>query len=222
MDNEKLLSIEEDVVAVENDIYCRFKRKEYPGTAHLSLGHEAIAAGFATALDSNDMMFCNHRSHHHFIARGHKKALYNALQHGMSQHIYTSNTLSNGIVGGLVPIAVGYAYSLKQQDSQNIAVAQFGDGAMAQGVVYESMNMADIWQLPIIFLCENNQVAMTTRNHTDRLLDKSACFIKYGERLEFPSSSDVQNAVLKIKHQKLYPYFIEIVCDRRSGHSVNR
>ena len=145
------------------------------GTMHLSIGQEAIAAGASSAITRNDYLLNTHRGHGHFLAWGgdlnHMMAEFLGKENGYcrgrggSMHIadVESNNLgANGIVGGNLPIAVGVGLSIKIRKTDQVALTLFGDGAANEGAFHESLNMASIWNLPIIYLCENNLYAMST------------------------------------------------------------
>jgi len=145
------------------------------GTMHLSIGQEAIAAGASSAITRNDYLLNTHRGHGHFLAWGGdlnrmmseflgKENGY-CRGRGGSMHIadVESNNLgANGIVGGNLPIAVGVGLSIKIRKTDQVALTLFGDGAANEGAFHESLNMASIWNLPVIYLCENNLYAMST------------------------------------------------------------
>lgn len=152
-----------------------FKNKKLKGTSHCCVGQEAVAVGVCFSLAPADVVFSNHRGHGHMMAMGlePEKLIYEIAGKddgqcgglGGSQHIAAPEIGfmgSNGIVGGAVPIAVGYALGLKRLGKKNKVVVFFGDGASNQGVVHEAMNMAAIWNLPIIFVYEDNMYAMSS------------------------------------------------------------
>jgi pyruvate dehydrogenase E1 component alpha subunit len=140
-----------------------------PGLTHLSAGQEAVAVGVCGALAPADLIASNHRGHGHCLAKGAEPARLMAEILGRSggYGLGRSGTLhiadpahgnlgTNGIVGGGMTLAAGAALSAKVRRSGQVAVAFFGDGAMNQGVVFEVMNMAAIWALPLVLVCENN------------------------------------------------------------------
>lgn len=146
------------------------------GTSHLYAGQEAIATGVCAALRDGDLMTSTHRGHGHFLAKGgDAKALMAELfgkvtgpskGRGGSQHVadYEHGFLgSNGITAGGLPIATGAALALQLQNKPNIVVSFFGEGGSNQGTFHESLNMAAVWKLPVLFICENNLYAMSTR-----------------------------------------------------------
>ncbi len=145
------------------------------GTMHLSVGQEASAVGAVFALEPEDYILSTHRGHGHCIAKGADVKLMMAeflgketgycRGRGGSMHIAdikTGNLGANGIVGSGIPIAVGVGLALKLQRSKRVVLSFFGDGAVNTGSFHESLNMAGIWRLPVVFLCENNQYAMST------------------------------------------------------------
>jgi len=136
---------------------------------HLYIGQEAVAVGVCAALCDDDWVFSTHRSHGHFLAKGgDPKALLDELfcrdsgcSHGFggSMHVIDLDhglPGSAAIVGGTIPLAVGAAYSFKLEDAGRVAVAFFGDGAACEGVLYEALNLAALWDAPVIFVLENN------------------------------------------------------------------
>ncbi len=144
------------------------------GTMHLSIGQEATAVGICLPLTDADCITSTHRGHGHCIAKGAELAPMFAeflgresgycKGRGGSMHIAVparGNLGANGIVGGGLPIAVGAALSAKKRGSGAVAVAFFGDGANNEGAFHEALNIASIWRLPVVFVCENNQYAMS-------------------------------------------------------------
>src|SRR5436853_1567250 len=149
-----------------NELYTRALM---PGLAHLYIGEEAVAVGICEALRSDDYITSTHRGHGHCLAKGAspdrmfaellgKEAGY-CRGKGGSMHIAdpaTGNLGANAIVAGSVGIATGAALSAKRQGTDRVAVCFFGEGALGQGVLYEVMNLAALWKLPVIYVCENN------------------------------------------------------------------
>jgi TPP-dependent pyruvate/acetoin dehydrogenase alpha subunit len=156
-------SFEEQV----NEVYTRALM---PGLAHLYSGEEAIAVGICEALHIDDYITSTHRGHGHCLAKGAaparmfaellgKEAGY-CRGKGGSMHIAdpaTGNLGANAIVGGSVGIATGAAFAAKSLENGRVAVCFFGEGALGQGSLYEVMNLAQLWKLPVIYVCENNQ-----------------------------------------------------------------
>ncbi|MGC1536834.1 MAG: thiamine pyrophosphate-dependent dehydrogenase E1 component subunit alpha [Candidatus Sulfotelmatobacter sp.] len=150
-----------------NEVYTRALM---PGLAHLYSGEEAVAVGICEALRIDDYITSTHRGHGHCLAKGAspdrmfaellgKEAGY-CRGKGGSMHIAdpaTGNLGANAIVGGSVGIATGAAFSAKTLGTDRVAVCFFGEGALGQGSLYEVMNLAQLWKLPVIYVCENNQ-----------------------------------------------------------------
>ena len=143
------------------------------GTVHTCLGQEACAVGVVNALDKAEDIVCsNHRGHGHYLAMsGDIKGLLAEVMGldsgvcggtGGSQHLHLGNFYSNGILGGMPPVATGMAAAEKQLGSGRIVCVFLGDGAMAEGSLYEAMNMAALWRLPILFAVEHHQYAQPT------------------------------------------------------------
>jgi len=143
------------------------------GTTHTCLGQETVAVGVMSAIDrAGDIVFSNHRGHGHFLAYcGEAERLYLEIMgkpggvcggRGGSQHLYFDNFYSNGIQGGIVPVATGMALAEKQKNSGAVAVVFLGDGTLGEGVVYEAFNIAKLWTLPIVFVIEHNGYAQST------------------------------------------------------------
>jgi pyruvate dehydrogenase E1 component alpha subunit len=180
IDSEQLMRMFRRMVMIRqfeenaNDLYTRALM---PGITHLYSGEEAIAVGVCEALRSDDYITSTHRGHGHCVAKGAaldrmfaellgKEAGY-CKGKGGSMHIAdpdTGNLGANAIVGGSMGIATGAALSAKRQGNGRVAVCFFGDGALGQGLLYEVMNMAALWKLPVIYVCENNLYNEYTHN----------------------------------------------------------
>jgi acetoin:2,6-dichlorophenolindophenol oxidoreductase subunit alpha len=154
---------------VEQRLAELFSDGEIPGFIHLSIGQEAVPIGIASALQPGDTLASNHRGHGHAIAKGLDLARFfleimgrqegYCRGRGGSMHVAdmaVGMLGANGIVGAGVPIAVGSALAHQLRKTGNIASVFFGDGALAEGVLHESFNIAALWKLPILLVCENN------------------------------------------------------------------
>jgi len=146
-----------------------------PGFIHLSIGQEAVAAGVCAPLRRDDYLLSTHRGHGHFIAKGGSLRGFMAELYGRStgcckgkggsMHIadFSIGMLgANGVVGAGIEIAAGAAHGVKLRGEKRVVVCFFGDGAAEQGTTHEGMNLAAIWKLPVVFVCENNQFAEST------------------------------------------------------------
>ncbi|MEW9529359.1 thiamine pyrophosphate-dependent dehydrogenase E1 component subunit alpha [Microbispora sp. NPDC049125] len=146
------------------------------GTTHTCLGQEYIPVAVSALLGEQDFVFSNHRGHGHFLARygdahgllaeimGREGALCNGV--GGSQHIYHRRFLSTGVQGESLPVAVGVALRLKRLGQGALACAYIGDGTWGEGSVYEALNMAQLWRLPLLVVVENNGIAQSTPTAT--------------------------------------------------------
>jgi pyruvate dehydrogenase E1 component alpha subunit len=161
--------------AFEEQIDALRTSGQLQGSAHLYVGQEAVASGVCARLNADDYVASTHRGHGHAIAKGVDVARMMAELYGRatgtnkgkggSMHIADTSVGmlgATGIVGAGTPIALGAALSARTRKTQQVAVAFFGDGAMGQGPIYECLNMAAIWKLPMIFVCENNGYAEST------------------------------------------------------------
>ena len=158
----------------EEALYRLFMTGTMPGTMHQAIGQEATAAGVALALRTDDLMASTHRGHGHAIAKGIPMRLMMAEMFGRSTgasrgmggslHIFDLQIGflgTTGIVGAGVPIAAGAALACQLDQTDRVVVAYFGDGAANQGAVHEALNIAAIWRLPVVFICENNGYAVS-------------------------------------------------------------
>ena len=156
----------------EERLLVEFSAGKLVGTTHTYIGQEADAAGIFSVTDPDDVVFSSHRCHGHFLAYGGEpyrlaaelmgKSTGLVGGRGGSQHILWRNFYSNGIQGGIVPVATGMALAEKALKTGKIALVFIGDGTLGEGVLYESLNIAALWQLPILFIVENNHYAQTT------------------------------------------------------------
>ena len=150
----------------------KFSTGIFKGTTHTSLGQEANAVGILLHLHQNDVVVSNHRCHGHFLAYGgDPTALFAELMGkpqgvcggvGGSQHLHWRNFYSSGVQGGTVAMAAGMALAEKKKGFDPIVVLFMGDGTLGEGIVYESLNMISLWELPILIVLENNHIAQTT------------------------------------------------------------
>ena len=174
----------------EENLTGLFQKGLLHGTTHCCIGQEAVAVGVLNAITQDDIVVSNHRGHGHFLAfTGDVEGLIAEIMgretgvcggRGGSQHLHKGNFYSNGVTGGMIPVATGMAFSEKTLGSGRKVVAFLGDGALAQGVVYESWNMASLWKLPILYVIENNLYAMSAHvnEHLSGSIEKRALAFK--------------------------------------------
>jgi pyruvate dehydrogenase E1 component alpha subunit len=190
-----------------------FAAGKIPGFIHLSIGQEASAVGVCSALRPDDYITTTHRGHGHVIAKGGDlKKMFAELMgretgyckgKGGSMHIadFSLGVLgANGVVAGGFPIIVGVGLSIKLRGTDQVAVCFFGDGASNRGPFHEALNMASIWKLPILFVCENNQYASTTSVNYSTSVKSVALRAKgYG----IPGKSVDGNNILEVREVAL-------------------
>jgi len=206
------------------------------GTVHGCIGQESIAVGLLSHLDPKvDYITGNHRSHGHYLALcGEPEGLLGELMgkrigavegRGGSQHIRYKNFFTNGITGGMVPIAVGLAFAQKKRGHGGIVVAFFGDGAMNEGYVMEAFNLASVLQLPILFALENNGFAMSTDQKTTTAGNFESRIKAFGIEYHFDQATNAIETYQKCGQlvekvrRKGTPLFAEFQTHRFSGHS---
>ncbi len=209
------------------------------GTMHLSIGQEASAVGACLELTDADKITSTHRGHGHCIAKGAdvgrmfaeffgKETGY-CHGRGGSMHIAdvkTGNLGANGIVGGGLPIAVGAALTAKRLGRPDVTVCFFGDGANNEGAFHEALNMASVWKLPVIFVCENNGYGMSTSvarsTAVPRIADRAAAYGMPGATVDGNDLSAVAEAMHRAVARARAgegPSLIENVTYRWRGHS---
>jgi pyruvate dehydrogenase E1 component alpha subunit len=209
------------------------------GTMHLSIGQEASAVGSLAALEPDDYILSTHRGHGHCIAKGadlnimmaefYGKANGYCRGRGGSMHIAdvaSGNLGANGVVGGGIPMAVGVGIGLKMQKAGKILMSFFGDGAASTGAFHESMELSAIFQVPVVYVCENNQYAMSfpARRWTNsqRLASFAACYGMPGKAVDGNDLLAVLEAVSEaVQYTRSGAGPSLVVCDtyRWRGHS---
>jgi acetoin:2,6-dichlorophenolindophenol oxidoreductase subunit alpha len=225
--------------AFEEQVNELYKSAKMPGLAHLYVGEEAVAVGVCEALHRDDFITSTHRGHGHCLAKG---ASINRMfaellgkepgycrGKGGSMHIAdpeTGNLGANAIVGGSAGIATGAALSAKMRGSGQVAVCFFGDGALGQGLLYEVMNMAALWKLPVIYVCENNLYGEYTPGSdtiAGEILGRARAF---GIQAESVDGQDVQlvhetmRRLVDRARRGEGPAFLECKTYRYYGHHV--
>ncbi len=185
----------------EETVLENFPKGAFFGTTHAYLGQEANAVGVLSHIRADDVVFSNHRCHGHFLAYGgDMRALFAELMgkatgvcggRGGSQHLQWRNFYSNGIQGGILPVATGMALAEKFKRTAALAVVFLGDGTLGEGVTYESLNLAALWKAPLLFVLENNRIAQTTPFELAVAGDIAARFSAFGIPVRELDTSDV-------------------------------
>jgi len=210
------------------------------GFLHLYIGEEAIATGAMRALRPDDAILATYREHGHALVRGipagaimaemYGKAEGCSHGHGGSMHLFDAKTRfygGNAIVGGALPLAVGFALADKMQGKPQVTACFFGEGAIAEGEFHESVNLAALWKVPALFLCENNLYAMgTALERSEAKTNLCAKAESYGVRAESVDGMDVV-AVLEATQRAADmvragqgPVFLEFRTYRFRAHSM--
>lgn len=225
--------------AFEEQVNELYKGAKMPGLAHLYSGEEAVAVGVCEALRRDDYITSTHRGHGHCLAKGAsvdrmfaellgKEAGF-CRGKGGSMHIAdpdSGNLGANAIVGGSAGIATGAAFSAKMRGSDQVAVCFFGDGALGQGLLYEVMNMAALWKLPIVYVCENNLYGEYTHYSETLAGDITARAQAFGICTESIDGQDVQlvystmQRLVERARRGEGPAFLECKTYRYYGHHV--
>lgn len=215
-----------------------FAAGKLPGFIHLSIGQEAVAAGVCGVLGVRDRITTTHRGHGHCIAKGGEVRAMMAEIFGRaegyskgrsgSMHIADSEVGilgANAIVGGGLPMALGAAYSSRVRGDDRVSVAFFGEGAVAEGVFHETMNIAALWQLPMILVCENNRYAELTpisvHLPTSRVADFAAPYSMPGVRVDGNDLLAVREATMQAVDRARAgdgPTLLECETHRWRGH----
>ncbi|ANI60162.1 TPP-dependent pyruvate/acetoin dehydrogenase alpha subunit [Pseudomonas sp. PvR086] len=222
----------------EERLHVEFATGEIPGFVHLYAGEEASAAGVMAHLRDDDCIASNHRGHGHCIAKG-------VDVHGMMAEIYGKKTGvcqgkggsmhiadfekgmlgANGIVGAGAPLVVGAALAARLKGTDGVAVAFFGDGGSNEGAVFEAMNMASVWNLPCLFIAENNGYAEATASNwsvaCDHIADRAAGFGMPGvtvDGFDFFAVHEAAGAAVARARAGEGPSLIEVKLTRYYGH----
>lgn len=210
------------------------------GFVHLYIGEEAIATGVMESLEPEDRIVSTYREHGHALARGISMDACMAEMYGKStgcsggrggsMHLFDTETNfygGNAIVGGGLPLAVGLALADKLRGRQTVTACFFGDGAVAEGEFHESINLASLWKLPVLFACENNLYAMGTRiahSHAQtELYERAASYLVPSEAVDGMDVLAVIDATRRaVEHIRAGngPYFLEFKTYRFRAHSM--
>jgi len=220
----------------EQTFFDLYARGLMAGTVHTSIGQEACAVGVINALErERDVIFSSHRAHGHFLAYcdnveglvaellGKRSGVVGGV--GGTQHLHTRNLYTNGVQGGIVPNAVGAAFAEKHKQHGAIVTVFLGDGTMGQGVVYESMNVASLWSLPLLFVLEDNQYAQSTHRSDEHAGSLAQRAQPFGIECAEVEADDVfavyvaaQRAAAYVRSQSR-PFFLTLHTYRLAPHS---
>ena len=237
MENKDVLRKMLLIRRMEQKIESLFSQGLLRGTTHCCIGQEAIPVALSYLLNiEKDYLCSGHRAHGlSMMMTGKPETLLGEIMGkpfgmakglGGSQHVYYKNYFTNGITGGMTPVTAGIAFALKQEQTDGIATVVFGDGAMNEGYVLESFNLAEEMQLPMLFILENNGYAMSTPIET---VNPYTIFEERVTGFELPyqrvEASDydqlfavLNDAVQKVRSERI-PQFVEVMTHRFCGHS---
>jgi pyruvate dehydrogenase E1 component alpha subunit len=225
----------------EEKVEERFRAGELPGFLHVAIGQEAVAVGVCRALEEGDTIASTHRAHGHTLALGTPPnalmaELYGKVEgcshgYGGSMHLYDverGNMGANAVVGGGLPAVTGAALAYKLRGESRVAVAFFGDGATNIGTFHESLNLAQLWRVPAVFVCENNHWAESTpaKQHLplQDMLHRAAAFDMHA--LKVDDGQDVEAVYSAAREALDYarsgngPVFLDVETYRLVGHYV--
>jgi acetoin:2,6-dichlorophenolindophenol oxidoreductase subunit alpha len=224
----------------EEKVEDRFRAGELPGFLHVAIGQEAVAVGVCRALEDGDVIASTHRAHGHTLARGtHPNEvmaeLYGKLEgcshgYGGSMHLYDverGNLGANAVVGGGLPAIVGAALTFQFREEPRVGVAFFGDGATNIGTFHESLNLAQLWRVPAVFVCENNHWAESTpaKQHLP-IEDLTKRAAAYGMKAKKVDGQDVEavyaGALESLEHAREGKGPVFLLCEtyRLTGHYI--
>jgi len=224
----------------EEKVEERFRAGELPGFLHVAIGQEAVAVGVCQAMEDGDVFASTHRAHGHTLARGtHPNAvmaeLYGKLEgcshgYGGSMHLYDverGNLGANAVVGGGLPAMTGAALAFKLRGEPRVAVAFFGDGATNIGTFHESLNLAQLWQVPAVFVLEDNHWAESTpETQHSPIRDLSKRAEAFGMKVMKADGQEVEEvhrvAQRALKHARdgKGPVFLHVETERLVGHYI--
>ncbi|MEO8416161.1 MAG: thiamine pyrophosphate-dependent enzyme [Ginsengibacter sp.] len=233
--NHKLIKKAITIRTVEEKFMNLFSEGKLNGTVHTCVGQEFSAIAFAGQLDKKDFIFSNHRCHGHYIAfTGDVRGLIAELMGkasgtsggiGSSQHLCNHNFFSNGIQGGIVPVAAGYAFGNKLKNNGAIGMVFIGDGTLGEGVLYETLNIISKWEIPLLIVCENNHYAQSTPQTATlagNIADRAAAFgIRTGEGTTDDPGDLVEKAsdAIAFVREQGKPFFFVVDTARLNPHS---
>ena len=219
----------------EQKVLDLFAQGQVSGTTHTCLGQEYIPVALRPLLSLTDFVLSNHRGHGHYLARygdfhgllaeimGRVGAVCKGV--GGSQHILRDRYLSTGVQGQSLPVAAGTALALKKSSPGHIACAYVGDGTWGEGVVYEALNMAQLWRLPLVVIVENNGIAQSTATEDQMAGSIEGRCSGFGIRYEQVASADINDIRYQLKpafgsvRKFFHPLVIEFLTSRLGPHS---
>lgn len=212
-----------------------FERGELNGTTHTCLGQEYVPVALTPLLDPRDFVFSNHRGHGHYLARyDDPRGLLaeimgrdGAVCHGVggSQHILRDRYLSTGVQGQSLPVATGVALAMKRLEPGRLACAYIGDGTWGEGAVYEALNMAQLWRLPLLVVVEHNGIAQSTPTRTQMsgdIASRAAAFRVAHHHVDSMDVTEIRRqlapVIARVRNTRT-PVVVEFETNRVGPHS---
>lgn len=225
----------------EERVLRAYTKRMFSGFCHVHIGQEAVCVGVQESLEHSDYVLSGYRSHTQALAKGvSSEAVFGELLgkasgcakgKGGSMHMFSEEHRflgGNGIVGAQAPLAVGVGFSLRYKEENSVVVCYLGDAAMNQGAVFEAMNMAACWSLPVLFVIENNQYGMGTDikrvTSVDKLSKRALAFdMKHAEvdGMNVMSVYEHCSSIVSLMKKSPEPYLLEAHTYRYKGHSVS-
>ncbi|MFL6585144.1 MAG: pyruvate dehydrogenase (acetyl-transferring) E1 component subunit alpha [Chthoniobacterales bacterium] len=240
-DEVEMLSLMLLIRRFEERASQQYQAQKIGGFCHLYIGQEAVVAGAVAATRADDYIITAYRDHAHALARGTSanacmaelfgKATGCSRGLGGSMHYFDKQRHMYGghaIVGAHVPLACGLAFACRYRDEDRVTLCFFGDGAINQGAFHEALNLAALYKLPVVFICENNLYAMGTSversTSLKQIVDRAEGYDMTGviaDGMNFRDVRDKLSAVVKSMRQDPHPAFVEVRTYRYRGHSMS-
>ena len=197
----------------EETLFSLYNKGHLSGTVHTYIGQEAIAVGVLSQISPDDIIFSNHRCHGHFLAKNNDvKGLFAEIMgkegaickgRGGSQHIYSDNFYSNGVQGNMFPVAAGIALSQKIKKTGGIGIIFIGDGTFGEGILYETLNIISLWEIPLLIIVENNLYAQSTpieKNFSGSFKNRALAFNIDFSQMESNDVKEIYNKFTESLH----------------------
>jgi pyruvate dehydrogenase E1 component alpha subunit len=243
MDNSELLRLYRQMLLIrrfEDRAAVAYRNNKIGGYLHLYIGQEAVGCGLISVLQPDDVVIDSYRDHGHYLALGgsardcmaelYGKTTGCSAGKGGSMHLFSREHHfygGSGIVGAGIGIGVGLAFALKYRGTRNVCLCFFGDGAAQTGLFHESMNLAALWELPVLFIIENNQYAMGTsveRSSSEpELYRRASAYRMHGERVDgmdlFAVRAAAERLVTQVRETSR-PVLLEALTYRYRGHGA--
>lgn len=244
MDKSELIEVYRQMVLIrkfEEAADVMYKRGKIGGFLHLYIGQEAVGVGFISAIRPDDYVIGAYREHGQAIARGitaraamaelFGKRTGASKGRGGSMHIFDAEKNfmgGHGIVGGGLPLAAGMGFAINYRETDQLCLCFFGDGAVNEGAFHESLNLAALWSLPVLFVCENNLYGMGTSveraSAVTEMVERAKCYdieVESVDGMDVLAVREVADRAVRQIRRDRRPKFIEAITYRYKGHSIS-